>query len=565
MSLWLSWLACVPATIDSPLPGADADVAATGRVRALVDGLAAVRDLPEPASFPVRVLSPGGWALWQGQQAVSAGRDDHALALAAVGLIESPEDLARQAARGAAVVAWDRTLGALIATQEGLAQDALVLAAADSVLPTCEPAAWTWDAMRVAEAVQDGMAVVLAWQRDLHEAGLPDRGLVIDPSLPLARWPADHGPVPTALARDDDALRALGTDVVLRLLDAGQWRSADLACQKLPSSTAALLHPERWREAVGPDPVGPAEVPEWSERGWGQVHTDRLGEASLASWLAWTARVATPEQASTLAAGWRGDALSVWQQPGEAALRGAWTINLAPEARRELARLLHGRVLTDGRIVDVRPGPGDALVLLIGGSGRPLVTVLEAARGGAVAVRLGPAVDVAGWERTLRLEAAPVSADDGVARVGDFGFPLDDTWVASRRGMDGEVLSLRHRGTRLRLELYAAPTLLVGPPDTAAERVARLMADQHGLARPVHLRSVGACSVATVLGRDRNGRNLEIRVHTVPSEHGTLIARASYEPRSVPLSYHRLVRSLEDARCRGPIARRDYSSPMDGQ
>lgn len=554
--LLLTSLACGPAPVETPLPGAPASAADAARLYTQADRLAAIRGLSEPPTVPVRVLSADAWGQEQAQEALAASQDDHALALAGLGLVETPGELAERSARARSAVRWDRTHGAVVGTTEGMTSAELTLAAAASVLPTCQPAAWTWDAWRVAEAVQDGMAVVLAWEQDLVQAGLRPRGHAVDPTLPLARWQAPLPPMPTPLDHDDAALQALGTDVVLRLLDAGAWRTVDMACRKLPSSTAALLHPERWKEGAVPAPVGPADVPEWDDAGWSQVHTDRIGELGLRTWLVHTARVATDPEAAELAAGWRGDALSVFQALDSDELRAAWTVNLAPEQRKQAARLLHGRVLTDGRVVEVRPGPGDALVFLIGGSGSPVVTVLEALRGGAVAVRLGDSIDAASWERSLRLQASTTSATDGVARVGSLYFPLDDAWNVGRRGMEGEVLSLRHLGTRLRLELYEAPLLLAGPPAMAAERIARLMSTQAGLDRPVHVRQVGPCAVATVLGRDRNRETREFRVHTLPTAGGVAVIRASYQPRAVPAEYHRLVRSLEETHCRGPVAQR---------
>jgi hypothetical protein len=527
--------------------------------------MAAVRDLPEPTPFQVRVLDADAWTLLRGQSAVTSARDDHALALAGLGLLEEPGGLASHTAQRRQPSAWDPDLGVLLATAGGLDHPSTLLAAAQSVLPSCGPADLTWDALRVSEALEQGMAMALVWKHDLLEAGLPNRGLVIDPSLPLARWRGLPEPSPTPLQTEDEAIAALGVDVVLRLLDAGEWRSADLACRRPPSSTAALLHPERWQDAEGPSSVGPPQVREWRDGGWSPVHNDRIGELGLATWLAQTAQVASPEEARELAAGWRGDAVSVWQRGTEPRLRAAWTLSLTPKVRRELARLLHGRVLPDGRVVLVRPGPGDSLVLLIGGSGDAVVTVLETQAGGVVGVRVSSTVDVASWERTLRLHANRAAAEDGVARVGKMAFPLDEQWQVGRRGMDGEVLSLRYAGTRLRLDLYEAPSLLVGPAVVAAERIARLMGSQNGLENSVRVRQVGGCAVASLTGHDRNHKLLEIRVQVMPQGQGTLIARASYQPRSVPLAYHRLVDSLEKSSCRGPVARGSYSSSSLGQ
>ncbi len=563
--LLLTLLACGQAPSDTPLPGAPAPAADVDRLSAEADTLAAIRELPVQEPLVVRVVGSEAWERQRAPDALAASRNDHALALAGIGLLEHPGQLAAHSAARRPEVIWDRDEHLVLTTRDGLSHDDATLAAAHSVLPTCEPAAWTWDALRVADAVQEGMARVLTWEQDLVEAGLRPRGHAVDPLLPLTRWQDPLPPLPTPLDHDEAALEILGTDVVLRLLDAGAWRTVDMACAKLPSSTAALLHPERWQEGTGPDPVGPAEVPEWSNAGWRRVHTDRMGELGLRSWLVHTARVATESEAAHLAAGWAGDAVSVWQSPDSDELRAAWTIKLAAEQRKEAARLLHGRVLTDGRVVDVRPGPGDALVFLIGGSGAPVVTVLDAVRGGAVAVRLGDTIDAASWERTLRLQANTASASSGVARVGSLYLPLADDWSVRTRGMEGEVLSLRHRGTRLRLDLYEAPALLAGPLDIAAERIASLLSTQAGLDRPVHVRSVGQCTVATVIGRDRNKDAREIRVHTLPTDEGVVVIRASYHPRSVPAEYHRLVRSLEQSHCRGPMARRGYSNRTAGQ
>ncbi len=557
-------LACGQAPMATQLPGIPPDSATTARFAEIADELAALREVPTPAPVPIRVMNNEAWTLRRGQQAVFDSRDDHALALAGLGLIEGTNGLASRLAQRQEPVAWDPELGAILATAGGLEHPRTTLAVAHSLLPSCEPAAWTWDALRVADAIQEGMAVVLAWQLALRKAGLATRGLNIDPTLPLEPWRKIQREAPAALDADDDALMALGTDVVLRLLKAGDWRIVDKACDSPPSSTAALLHPERWVGAEGPAPVGPTHVPDWEQAGWRQVHNDRVGELGLATWLANTAQVATAAEARELAAGWEGDAVSVWQHAESSDLRAAWTVNLARAERKKLARLLHGQLLVDGRVVEVRPGPGGALVFLVGGSGDPIVTVLEAAKGGAVTVRLGPSIDPVSWEQTLRLQASPASTQDGVAHVGSLNLPLAQGWMERRHGIDGQVLSLRHSQARIYLDLYESPSLLVGPTTIAVERIARMIATQQGVDRPVEVSENGSCAMATVLGRDRNRNPIEIQVRAIPQADGVLITRARFQPRSVPSDYRRMMRNLE-TNCQGSVAQRTYFDRMDGQ
>ncbi len=92
--------------------------------------------------------------------------------------------------------------------------------------------------------------------------------------------------------------------MVLRAYRTGGWPAVDRMLRLPPTSTAALLHPDR--PAPGP-PITDAVMPA-APRGTEEILTDALGEWTLATWLA---RRLPAERAEALAAGWDADRLRI--------------------------------------------------------------------------------------------------------------------------------------------------------------------------------------------------------------------------------------------------------------
>jgi hypothetical protein len=134
-----------------------------------------------------------------------------------------------------------------------------------------------------------------------------------------------------------------GFDAVLHAYRRGGWGAVDRLLKRPPTSTAALLHPDR--------PGAPGQVPE-SELppvpdGWEEVLTDTVGEWGLSYLLG---RRMQPAQAAALASGWDGDCIRLIRDRTDLQRWGvAWRLrarsveeraSLEAAMRRELPGLL---------------------------------------------------------------------------------------------------------------------------------------------------------------------------------------------------------------------------------
>ncbi len=114
------------------------------------------------------------------------------------------------------------------------------------------------------------------------------------------------------------------------LYAAGGWARIDAAYARPPSSSAEILHPERYLAGWRPATVEPLHLaPSSLADGWHQICGETLGELGLQAWL--TSLRGGPgetplpqDEAEALAGHWAGDELALWEH-GESWALG-WTM-----------------------------------------------------------------------------------------------------------------------------------------------------------------------------------------------------------------------------------------------
>ncbi len=158
------------------------------------------------------------------------------------------------------------------------------------------------DEQRAASAVAEGEAMLVMFL--LNGAGSSqDRLSAVEAAVEQQGRALSPPPgVPPFFVADLVFPYTTGFAAVLRAYRAGGWAAVDALLAHPPTTTAALLHPERTRAPAAGRPDELLPVP----HGWDEVLTDTVGEWGLAFLLG--RRMATNE-ADAAAAGWDGDRL----------------------------------------------------------------------------------------------------------------------------------------------------------------------------------------------------------------------------------------------------------------
>jgi len=222
------------------------------------------------------------------------------------------------------------------------------------------------DEQRAASAIAEGeaMLVMLLLNLPTADANSLERaaGLVRQQARALGT-PAG---VPDYFVADLVFPYTTGFTAALRAYRGGGWSAVDRLLVRPPTSTAALLHPDR---ADTPGEVDASDLPPVPE-GWEEVLTDSVGEWGLSYLLG---RRMDAGRAAAVASGWDGDRMRLIREradPGRWAL--AWclrarTVNarraieeaMQQELPSLLARLAPPRTptltcVTSGRTLEVR-------------------------------------------------------------------------------------------------------------------------------------------------------------------------------------------------------------------
>jgi hypothetical protein len=152
-----------------------------------------------------------------------------------------------------------------------------------------------------------------------------------------------------------------GFAVALRAYREGGWPAVDRLLREPPTSTSALLHPDR---TGTPGEVPAGELPP-VPAGWEEVLTDSVGEWGLSYLLA---RRMEQGKAAALASGWDGDRLRLIRERAES---GRWAL-----AWRLRARTVEARSALEGAMQREFP----ALLTHLSPPGPPTLTWIAAGR-----------------------------------------------------------------------------------------------------------------------------------------------------------------------------------------
>ncbi len=168
----------------------------------------------------------------------------------------------------------------------------------------------------------DASLLVATWMRDHVTA--EERG-----ELERLAAAAPQPAMPPVLARQLTFPYVEGAAFAEALYAAGGWARIDAAYARPPSSTAEILHPERYLAGWRPVTVEPLHLATPAlDDGWHETCRETLGELGLQAWL--TSRRSGPgetplaqDEARAVAEHWTGDELALWEH-GESWVLG-WT------------------------------------------------------------------------------------------------------------------------------------------------------------------------------------------------------------------------------------------------
>ena len=109
-----------------------------------------------------------------------------------------------------------------------------------------------------------------------------------------------------------------GMSFVSALYRVGGWAAVDRAYTRPPSSTAEILHPDRYLAGWTPRPVVAPPLENVLGGGWRRAYLDTMGELTFQVWLE---QALDGDAARELAAEWTGDQVASWSGPS-----GGWVI-----------------------------------------------------------------------------------------------------------------------------------------------------------------------------------------------------------------------------------------------
>jgi hypothetical protein len=219
------------------------------------------------------------------------------------------------------------------------------------------------DEQRAASAVAEGEAMLVMLLLNAPSADTNELERAARAVRQQARALGAPAGVPDFFVADLVFPYTTGFTAALRAYRAGGWTAVDYLLRQPPTSTAALLHPDR---AGSPGGVPASELPPVPD-GWEEVLTDSVGEWGLAYLLG---RRLEAGQAAAVASGWDGDRMRLIRDrtdPGRWAL--AWRLRARTvEARRTIEEVMQRELPT----LLVRLAPPGVPTLTWVASGRTL-------------------------------------------------------------------------------------------------------------------------------------------------------------------------------------------------
>jgi hypothetical protein len=157
-----------------------------------------------------------------------------------------------------------------------------------------------------------------------------------------------------------------GMSFVAALYRDGGWAAVDRAYARPPTSTAEILHPDRYLTGWTPTPVGVPSLGKVLGAGWTRIYLDTLGEVTFQVCLD---QALDADAARRLAADWTGDQVVSWGGPSAGwviAWRSTWaTVDSALALASVADRLLAVAQPADRSPVHVERVTGTTVTLLL--------------------------------------------------------------------------------------------------------------------------------------------------------------------------------------------------------
>lgn len=219
------------------------------------------------------------------------------------------------------------------------------------------------DQQRATSAIAEGDATLVMLLL-AHPGGDPELSSLRETQRQIASQ-ADTMPLPPGVpdffVKDLVFPYAQGLATVLAAYERGGWKAVDELLRTPPTSTAALLHPDR---PVTNSPLTDADLPA-PVRGHETVLTDTMGEWAMAYWLG---RRLPAAEASRLAAAWDGDRFRLTRSAG-----GDWAMAMVLRCQsREACSELAGTLGQQGPALLAQLTPGRPVQLAVRQAGNRL-------------------------------------------------------------------------------------------------------------------------------------------------------------------------------------------------
>jgi len=128
--------------------------------------------------------------------------------------------------------------------------------------------------------------------------------------------------------------------------------------------------------------------------------------------------------------------------------------------------------------------------------------------------------------------------------LGERETEVADGWSSVASGVVGEVITLKNRQARTRVELSMVPRVLAGDSEIAVAQGIELASQQHGIAGIPRVRTTSDGATARVDGSDKHGRARVLEVHAMPRGDQLILVVALVQRSDTPLAYRRLLDSV---------------------
>ena len=167
-----------------------------------------------------------------------------------------------------------------------------------------------------------------------------------------------------------------GASFVNELWRSGGWKAVDAVYAHPPTSTAQIIHPELYTSGWKPATVTmPPTLASELGSGWKIALEETVGEATTATWLG--ANGVTSAEATTAAAGWRGDRIVLLEGPSNA-VAVAWVSDWTTATDASELVTAAEKVVGSGKLPGFVMQPTTTRTLIVLSPDRPTIAKIAA-------------------------------------------------------------------------------------------------------------------------------------------------------------------------------------------